>query len=264
MKQTLDKRAFIIYSDNMKNLSIILIAILFTLDAQATQRKKKRYICSVKTAVVAVIDTGFEFSEKTKGVKLCKYGHKDFSSTNKVDSRFTVTPVPTDSHGHGTNIAGLIQKYAGNVDYCMVILKYYDPKASGQVNLENSVKAIRYATDIKADYINYSGGGSVADINEVIAVKRFLNRGGKMVAAAGNERTNIDFKPFYPAALDSRIVSVGSTNEMGIRLPTSNFGTKVTKWEIGYKQEGFGKTMTGTSQAAAITMGKIIKEECAK
>lgn len=243
------------YSSNMKKL-IALISILFIVSHTSFATEKPK--------IVAVIDTGFSFSSDTKGVKLCQYGHKDFSSQDIFERGYTQTPVPKDIHGHGTNIVGLITKYAGNANYCIVIIKFFDPKASGIVSLNNSVNSIRYAINIKADYINFSGGGSVSDLSEQLMVKAFLNRGGKFIAAAGNEKQNIDIYPYYPAAYDSRIVSVGSTDETGEKLPSSNYGSGVRKWEIGLDQVGFGIKMTGTSQATAITTGKIINKECAK
>lgn len=228
------------------------------------RKKKKRYICGEKTVVVAVIDTGLSFSEETKNVRLCDTGHKDFTTIHRYNMDQTNIPVPIDTNGHGTNIAGLIQDFAGYANYCMVILKYFDPKATGQQNLVASIAAIKYATSIKADYINYSGGGQLSDEAENIAVKTYLDNGGKFIAAAGNESNNMDQAPFYPAASDSRITVVGSTDTFGNRLPSSNYGTRINKWEVGYKMKAFGIKLTGTSQAAAITTGKMIRKECIK
>lgn len=230
------------------------------------RKKKKRYICGEKTVVVAVIDTGFSFSDLTKNVRLCNEGHRDFSGMNEFDNRYTKTPVPTDSDKdfHGTNIAGLIQDFGSYANFCMVIIKYYDPKATGQQSLEASIAAVKYATDIKADYINYSSGGQLSNDAENVVIKAYLDQGGKFIAAAGNEAENTDIAPFYPAMSDPRIVSVGSTDMYGKRLPTSNYGPKVTTWEIGDKMKAFGIVRTGTSQAAAIVTGKTLRKECIK
>lgn len=262
----------------MKTLSIILMLALIgctekpvsakdsPVETVQARKKKKRYICGEKTKVVAVIDSGFTFSKDTKNVRLCDFGHEDFSSIKKFDSRFTRTPVPTDSDKnlHGTNIVGLIQDFAGYANYCMVILKYYNPKATGQENLESSIMAVKHATAIGADFINYSGGGQLSDEAENAAIKTFLDKGGRVIAAAGNEAENTEIAPFYPAMSDSRIISVGSTDIRGNKLPSSNYGPRVKKWEVGYKMKAFGISLTGTSQAAAITTGKIIRKECAK
>ncbi|MGZ3748468.1 MAG: S8 family serine peptidase, partial [Pseudobdellovibrionaceae bacterium] len=57
----------------------------------------------------------------------------------------------SDLHGHGTHIAGIIQRMSPKTN--IMILKYYDAKASGAENLTNSVKAIRYAIQMKAKII---------------------------------------------------------------------------------------------------------------
>jgi len=239
----------------MKKLFTIM-AILFVSSCTTVAQEKPK--------IVAVIDSGFRFSEKTKRVKLCQFGHRDFSAQNVFERGYTQTPIPKDIHGHGTNIVGLIQKYAGNANYCIVIIKFWNPQSNGQVNLNNSVKALKYANNIKADYVNYSGGGPVSDFSEKIMVKAILNRGGKFIAAAGNEKENINLHPYYPAMYDSRVITVGSTDSFGQRLDSSNYGPSVKKWEIGLNQEAFGIKMTGTSQATAITTGKLLKKECAK
>jgi subtilisin family serine protease len=226
----------------------------------------KKNVCELKPAVVAVIDTGFKFSDKTAEAKLCKFGHKNFSSiTDSYLPPNMQAPVPVDNHGHGTNVAGIIQEFAGNTHYCIVVIKYFDPNSKVDNNLENTIKAIRYANNIGAKYINYSGGGLLFDEREKIEVEKFLDRGGRFIAAAGNEKSDISEKPYYPAMYDERIVSVGSIEEDGTIAKYSNFGDRVSRWEYGTNIVGFGISMSGTSQATATATGKIINEqECGK
>ena len=56
----------------------------------------------VGRVVIAVIDTGFNERKYSEKVKICKDGH--YSSFNKTDTWLT------DSHSHGTHVAGLIAK----------------------------------------------------------------------------------------------------------------------------------------------------------
>ena len=226
-----------------------------------------RKVCSTpKPAVIAVIDTGLGLNTESAKAHLCKFGHKDFTSLQTYTNfPNTINPVPTDEHGHGTNIAGLIDKYAGERNYCMVILKYYSPLSTQEDNLANTVRAIEYAMNIGVKYINYSGGGMEFSLIENRAVKKFLDKGGKFIAAAGNEGKDIDVFPFYPAKDDKRVISVGNLNINGQIAETSNYGESVTRWERGTAMTGFGVTMTGTSQATAVAAGKIINEtECDK
>lgn len=216
-----------------------------------------------KPAVIAVIDTGLDMSLVPKNAKICKFGHKDYTGGLSDNSR-TVDPVPSDEHGHGTNIAGVIANYAGDANYCIVVLKYYNPKKE-QDNLKFTIEAIKYATNIGAKYLNYSGGGVERSSQEAKAIKAYLDNGGTVIAAAGNERSNIDQRPYYPAMEDSRIISVGSIEKDGYPSTFSNWGKSVKRWEYGRNISGFGVTMSGTSQATAVAAGKIInKQECDK
>lgn len=240
--------------------------------AEPIRIKSTKYMaCKEKTAIVAVIDTGFGSDiapqyalDSMKSAKLCRTGHKNFTSDTDTYNVNGIE-VPADNHGHGTNIAGVIQDNAGNSDYCMVIIKYYSPKVQHDDNLINTIKAINYATSIGANYINYSGGGTETNKEEIQAVKTFLDKGGKFIAAAGNERSDMSRWPYYPAMDDKRVISVGNKGADDKPVPSSNYGKPVTRWEYGTKVVGFGIQLTGTSQAAAIATGKIINDsECDK
>lgn len=240
-----------------------------------------------KTITIAVIDTGIDKALPN----LCKMGHKSFVA-DEVD------PL-NDLHGHGTHIAGLINENAGEGNYCLVAIKYYSERANGTQNLENLKKAINYAINIKVDFINISGGGPEADANERAAIERALNKKIKVVVAAGNEHSDLDKScNYFPACYDPRLTVVGNlqitkdhrnlpadliaaawaakleiAKKIGSfdteRSPTSNYGIKVTRWEIGTNIKSTlpnGETgyMTGTSQATAIATGKLVHQVLAK
>lgn len=165
-----------------------------------------------------------------------------------------------DLHGHGTHVAGIIHSVSPKTN--LMILKYYDPDASGEDNLNNTVKAIRYAIQMKAQIINYSGGGTTKYPAEELAIREAQRQGILIAAAAGNERSNSDVYGFYPADYGlSNIISVTAIDESRRVLASSNYGThtvdiaapghNVTSTLPGGK---FG-TMTGTSQATAYVSG---------
>lgn len=231
--------------------------------APRIKTKKKTMVCkvSMKKQVVAIIDTGFTPQSAGQEKVLCKFGHKDFSVDQKYyEDLGTTDPVPKDLHGHGTNIAGVIAKYAKDNDFCIVVLKYYNSKGPDVDNLTNTVRAIDHARQIKADIINYSGGGIATAQIEIDAVKKYLDQGGQFVAAAGNESADLGVSPYYPAMDDDRVIVVGNGKSNTDRAPTSNFGSRVNRWEDG-KQTGFNLYLEGTSQAAAVATGKIISEK---
>ena len=100
---------------------------------------------------IAVVDTGLDRNDPRFSKVLCKMGHRNFADGSN-DTR--------DTHGHGTHIVGLIKQYAGESGYCLVILKFYDENAKGDKNLENSIEAFKWASQIGVDRINFSGRGS--------------------------------------------------------------------------------------------------------
>lgn len=211
---------------------------------------------------IAVIDSGFYYNNKADA-PLCRYGHKDFS----VDRQFVIKkdivhPVPKDVHSHGTNIVGLIDQYAklGSVSYCFVIIKYYSDSQDGNQNTASSIRAIRYAANIHAEYVNYSGGGPQFNKKEYKQVKRYLDNGGNFIAAAGNEGHELKDGAYFPAMYDPRIVVVGNLNEKGERVKSSNYGDLVDVWEIGMNRSAYGITQSGTSQATAVTTGKMVSK----
>lgn len=244
--------------------SSLICAILFSLACTSTSSAEDRH-CGKAPIRIAVIDSGFGYQDKGHEANLCRFGHKDFSNENKFSTTFvTKAPVPIDIIGHGTNVVGIIDGYAkeAHVNYCLVIVKYYSPAQTGKQNLLSSIRAINYAANIHADYINYSGGGPEEDRVEKAAVKRFLDHSGKIIAAAGNENQSLENpeNAYFPALYDKRIIVVGNNTKDGVRSKTSNYGALVTRWEIGENVEAYGITMTGTSQATAVATGKILSE----
>ena len=222
--------------------------------------------CDNKPVTVGVIDTGFGYQEHGKEASLCKLGHRNFTHQPEVfkDNR-TSTPIPLDLHGHGTNIAGIIDRLAKSTkaNFCIVVLKYYVNDGYGSQNLKATVDAINWAADIKLDYLNYSSGGEDPSADEFKAIERYLNGGGTLVVAAGNNGMNLDDKDhhYYPACYtDKRIIVVGMLDKNGVQYRYSNYGSVVTRWEIGAEVDGFGISESGTSQAAAVATGKLVAQ----
>lgn len=210
---------------------------------------------------IAVIDTGFDFkaewaqydlrAKKLKRPKLCASGHKDFTGSSLQDN-----------HGHGTHIAGLIAKYAKG-DYCLIILKVFEPADEYNTATFNTVQAINYALSQKVDIINYSGGGGSGNTREKLAVLRALNQGIIFVAAAGNKGENLDTNTYYPAMHDPRIIVVGNGKSRNIRHISSNYNGPIDIYAEGLNSysilpKGKYGYMTGTSQSTAVVTGKIV------
>lgn len=243
-----------------------------------------------KGIVVAVIDTGIDTSHEDLSSNLwANPGEtgKDKNGKNKATNGIdddnngyvddvhgwnfvSNNPDLKDNHGHGTHISGIIGAEGGNgkgisgvsPKVSIMSLKYFDPKAPGMNNLENTVKAIHYAIENGANIINYSGGGLEYSKKEMQAVKRAQAAGILFVAAAGNERSNSDERKYYPADYElDNIISVTAINSDEKILPSSNFGVITVDISAPGKEiystmpKGRYGYMTGTSQATAFVSG---------
>jgi subtilisin family serine protease len=233
----------------------------------AWKKFKKR-----KDIVVAVVDTGIDrehpFLEKNIYVDNGKVDSSNFGVDFSKDKKQRGTPV--DNHGHGTHVSGIIKSIFPDVK--ILALKYYNPNASGVDNLNSTVEALKYAVDHNVDVINYSGGGPEAASEELRVLKEAERKGILVVAAAGNEESNIDDKKkaYFPASYGLKnIITVTAYDEDLKMLSSSNYGRlSVDIFAPGYRiksslQNGRTGYLTGTSQATAFVTGvsALIKSE---
>lgn len=240
--------------------------------------------------IVAVIDTGLDIKHEdlsgnlwsnpgetgvdSKGQDKSKNGIDDDKNGfiddvhgwNFVKNKHDLT----DNHGHGTHITGIIAAEADNKkgivgiapEVSIMTLKYFDPLSPGSDNLKNTIKSIHYAVQMGAHIINYSGGGLEYSQDEFDAVNEARKKGILFVAASGNERSNSDKIPYYPADYNlDNIISVTAFNPSIEVLSSSNWGTESV--HIAAPGQNVISTlpgnsygfMTGTSQATAFVTG---------
>lgn len=265
-------------------LLLLLLALAILADALFSLRSLKtrkppslRKSTSVSTSIgitaitVAVIDTGVDISHPELSHSLWTNPNEipgngidddhngfidDVHGWNFVDGSGNVQ----DHHGHGTHISGIIHHSAPQAQ--IMALKYFDTKNAGAETLTGTVRAIRYATRMGARIINFSGGGLEPDPEERAAIAEAEALGILFIAAAGNERSNSDSRPFYPAGYGlSNIVSVTAVNPEQVLLPTSNFGVRSVDIAalgasvVSTLPDGRYGAMTGTSQATAFVTG---------
>lgn len=168
----------------------------------------------------------------------------------------------TDNNGHGTHITGIIQQRTQSSHVKYLILKYFDTGKNPEDNVSATVQAIRYATKMKVDIINYSGGGYDRNPQEEQAIREAQKQGILFVAAAGNGGLNTDTTGYFPASYKlSNIISVAAMDSQKRLIASSNFGphsvdiaapgrrifSSLPGGQYGY--------MTGTSQATAWVSG---------
>lgn len=221
--------------------------------------------------IVAVIDTGIDPTHKDLKKNIW---HDNQLKNNQVFGWNFISnkPNPLDDHGHGTHVAGIIGAVAnpksgvsGVAHHVSIMsVKYYSDTNTGALNLQNTIRAIEYAIDHGAKIINYSGGGPEFSEDEYLAIKKAEAKGILFVAAAGNERQNIDKAEYayYPSAYQLKnIISVAATDIHNNLLQSSNWGK--SKVDVAAPGENIYSTlpggrygyMSGTSQATAFVSG---------
>lgn len=228
-------------------LAFLLLAIPATLSSAANKCEPTR---------VAVIDTGLDLKDPRFLGHICPTGHKNFVENETLD----------DVNNHGTFVAGLIQEYAKDANYCLLIYKYYQESAPASVNLKHEIESIREAVANGADVVNFSGGGEGFNEEEALLIKYHPDI--TFVVAAGNEGKDLDIpgNEYYPASyfyLNEIVVSGIDRN--GARVSSSNYSKNIEDKELGKNVYGFlpnnlNGHMTGTSFSTAIKTGKLINE----
>jgi subtilisin family serine protease len=134
-----------------------------------------------------------------------------------------------DENGHGTAVAGTVSPASNNlVGVCGVtwsnpILPVRVLDANGSGSYSAIANGIIYAADNGAKVINLSLGGTSSSRALQDAVNYAWNKQCVLVAAAGNNGSNV---AFYPAAC-SNVVAVSATNISDTRPSWSNFGSYV-------------------------------------
>lgn len=210
-------------------LSLLIVTTLISLKAHS------------KTIKIAIIDTGINIVNNSD-IKICDKGILDASGAGSQDRV-----------GHGTNISYIIADRLKGLDYCLYIIKYYDPLTTNFQRYKSFIVALKVAYMLNPDIINISAGGDGFFLEEKSVVTNILKKNIMIVAAAGNNSWNLDKScNYYPACYSTKITMVGNLTSGGkVADKTSNYGKRVSVWEIGDNVCAANICMTGTSQATA-------------
>lgn len=199
--------------------------------------------------VVAVIDTGVDSTHPDLAGQLLP--SIDFSSARSSN--------PTDTHGHGTHVAGIIAAKKDNVigiagaapDTKILPLKVFEP--DGNAYSSAIAEAITYAANQGVEVINMSLGSDVPDQVIRDAITYALSKGVIVIAAAGNSG-HLGSPAMYPAAWEE-VIAVGAMDATGQNV--SYFSNRGTYLDIAAAGEDVPSTvpggyqyMSGTSMAA--------------
>jgi subtilisin family serine protease len=200
--------------------------------------------------VIAILDTGVDFRHRDlQGAFVAGYD----AINNDGD--------PTDDHGHGTAVAGIVaartQNEVGQAGACwrcaLMPVKVLD--ASGWGTTSAIAAGIVWATDHGADVISMSLGGAGQTQALADAVAYAAARDVLVVAAAGNAGSTA---PFFPAAYPG-VVSVAGTTASDNLYPWSNRGAWVRVAAPGCntapRRGGGYESFCGTSSATPLVSG---------
>ncbi|WP_203363327.1 S8 family serine peptidase [Bacillus sp. REN10] len=207
-----------------------------------------------RNVTVAVVDGGVDYKHPDlQGQLLPPYNAADPSKTPARDL-------------HGTHVAGIIASKANNglgghgVNPNAKILPVDVFNGASGANDYTIAEGILYAVSKKADVINLSLGGFMASPLVEDAIQQAVDAGVVVVAAAGNEMTDMYS---YPASYPG-VISVGNVDRNKTLSDSSNFGPSVDVvapgediYSTGF-ESGKGSsyaTLTGTSMASPMVAG---------
>jgi serine protease len=170
--------------------------------------------------IVAVIDTGIAQNAPDLGNTKFVAGY-DFINGDAD---------PSDDNGHGTHVAGTIAQSTNNsygtagVAYGAALMPLKALNKSGGGSHTAIANSIYYAANNGAHVINMSLGGAVGSDTLRNAVKYAFEKGVTIIAAAGNESSNL---PHYPSSYNEYVISVGATDYNSKLSYYSNYGSDV-------------------------------------
>ncbi len=172
---------------------------------------------------VGVIDSGIALTSFTKGRVDGGCTFLDGYEENGTDDR----------RGHGTKVAGtIIQNSTNNIK----LYSYQIIDSSGRCSLLDATAAIYQGIEDGCKVLNCSfgksNGGTVPQFM-ADAVDKAINADIAIIAAAGNNSSNMDNDIGFPALIDG-VLTVGATTQSNKLASFSNFGEIVDIYATGY------------------------------
>ena len=197
---------------------------------------------SANPVIVAVIDTGVRYTHEDLAANMWTNPGEipgngiDDDGDGYVDDVYGINAItntgdPWDDHFHGTHVSGTVGGVGNNGkgvvgvawNVRIMALKFLNSGGSGYTS--DAVKCIDYAIAKGAKIMSNSWGGSGYDQALYDAIAAARDADIIFVAAAGNDSSNNDIKPAYPASFAlPNIVAVAATDRNNLLASFSNYG----------------------------------------
>ncbi len=196
--------------------------------------------------VIAFADSGIDYEHEDLRNNLWKNLGEDWVGNSPgnngldddhdgyVDNYYGINTIteggdPFDDEGHGTHVAGIAGAEGNNlkgvagVNWRVSIMALKFISAGGFGNVGDEIEAIEFAKKKGVRVVNMSFGSgefSTPERNAIADAPGIL-----FMAAAGNESTNSDVVPSYPANYDlPNIISVANSLQSDTLTFSSNYG----------------------------------------
>lgn len=202
-----------------------------------------------KSVKVGVIDTGIDYNHDE--LKQLFVDCKGYNFVNEYDD-------PLDDNGHGSHVAGIIGGLSTGVApectlYSLKVLNEYGAGSNISV-----LKAIDWSISNNLDVLNLSLGSPSSSELEKRVIKKALENGICIVAAAGNSGVN---EYFFPASYDN-VISVSAVDSDNNIADFSTYNDQISIAAPGveifstYMNNSY-QVFSGTSMASPHVAGVI-------
>jgi thermitase len=197
--------------------------------------------------VVAVLDSGVDYRHSdlqnniwVRPGNIKQYEDRDLGSIEDVHGYNAVdnSGDPMDENGHGTHCAGIVGAEGGNeigvsgVNWKVKIMALKFMNAGGFGTSKDAIEAINYVIERKRAGVNVrvisaSWGSKMRSQALEDVIRKAQEAGILFVAASGNDSSNIDYLPQYPAGYTlGNVISVAALNRNDELTSFSNYGVK--------------------------------------
>jgi subtilisin family serine protease len=196
--------------------------------------------------VVAVIDTGVDYTHPDLAINMWENNGEiagdglDNDGNGYVDDVYGINVItgsgdPMDDFAtiyHGTHCAGTIGAVGNNSAGVtgiswktkIMALKFLGSDGSGWT--DDAITCIQYAVDNGAHILSNSWGGEFYEKSLYDAIEVARDAGILFIAAAGNDGTNNDKYPHYPACYNNEnVIAVAATDRNDLLADYSSWGS---------------------------------------